>query len=1050
MRESWAGFTVPDWLNPQVTGLNRLPGRALLVPWPDADSADPDAGIHTPGAFHQVLNGRWRFRLLANPGEMREEFTSPEAGDGDWPEIEVPGHWMLQGWDKPIYTNVKMPFDADPPHVPDENPTGVYRTSFEVPSHWEGRRIILGFGGVGSAFYVWVNGRRIGFSKGTRLPAEFEVTDAVRPGRNLLAVEVIRWSDASYLEDQDHWWFAGIFRDVWLTSLPPIAIRDVFVRTNFDQDLRDAELEVLLEITRPRVHAADGFRATVDLLGPHGRPVFRTPVTGEVRESPQHPPVLRLCAPVRTPQKWSAESPALYTVKVQLTSPSGAPVHAVALKTGFRSVAVRNRELLINGQPVLLCGVNRHEHEDRRGKAVTRRSMLADVRLMKAFNINAVRTSHYTNCPAWYDLCDRYGIFLIDETDLETHACYDRMCHEPEWAAAFLDRAMRMVLRDRNHPSIILWSLGNESGYGANHNAMAHWIRGADGTRPIHYEGAINRDWHGGKRATDIVCPMYPTVDRIIRWAETPRADDPRPLIMCEYAHSMGNSTGNLKEYWDAIRGHHGLQGGFIWDWVDQGLLKTDEDGVEYWAYGGDFGDEVNDGNFCINGLIWPDRTPHPAMYEYKKVIQPVAVEAVDLARGRARVTNRRWFTDLSDLVCVWQVEVDGKKVQSGRLGRLDLGPRESCELRIPFRKPDLPPGSEAFLTVRFVTARAGDMLPRGHEVAWEQFALPWTAPPARTRRLRRCAPLRVERDGKTVIVTGDDFTIRLDGGRGTATAWQFRDRALLQSGPMINLWRAPVDNDGIKLLPERQWQLLNRWVEAGLDRLTHRCTGMAVQTVGQRRVRIVFLGESSGREGRRVCTWRNRLEVLASGDVLFDCLIDCARDLPPLPRLGVALVLPAEFEEFVWFGRGPHENYIDRCEGARFGRFQSSVDDLYTPYIMPQENGNRTGVRWAALRDESGRGLFIQGFEPLEMTATHFPAEELFRARHTNELRRSDQVHLYVDARQRGLGGASCGPDTLPQYQVMPGRRRFGFRLCPLNRRDPVLHAREVPARRE
>jgi len=1047
MYESWAGFSVADWVNPQVVGLNRLPGRALLVPWPDADSADPDADFDAAGPYHQLLNGRWRFRLYGNPAEVREEVAAPDFSDGDWDDIEVPGHWMLQGWDKPIYTNIKMPFDCDPPYVPEDNPTGVYRTVFDVPAHWEGRRIILGFGGVESAFYVWVNGRRIGFSKGSRLPSEFDVTEAVRPGRNVLAVEVIRWSDASYLEDQDHWWFAGIFRDVWISSLPQTAIWDVFVRTHFDDALRDAELDALVQVARPRAGDASGFRVALQLLDPAGKPVFAEPLRSEVRETPQRPVVVRLRAPVRRPHKWSAESPALYTVKVWLENPAGDPVHGTALHVGFRSVVVQDRQLLINGQPVLLCGVNRHEHEDRRGKAVTRDSMLADIRLMKAFNINAVRTSHYTNCPAWYDLCDRYGIYVIDETDLETHACYDRLCHEPEWGTAFLDRAVRMVLRDRNHPSIILWSLGNESGYGPNHDAMAHWIRGADGSRPIHYEGAVNKDWRGGQRASDIVCPMYPTIDKIVAWAQNPQPGDPRPLIMCEYAHSMGNSTGNLKEYWDAIRAHHGLQGGFIWDWVDQGLWKTDERGVGYWAYGGDFGDEINDGNFCINGLIWPDRTPHPAMYEYKKVIQPVAIEEVDLVAGRLRVTNRRWFMDLSDLVCLWEVEVDGKRVQSGRIGTVKLGPQESCELRIPLVRTELPPGAEAFLTVRFVTARGGDLLPRGHAVAWEQFALTWKSPAARTVRLRRFAPLEVTSMGDRVQVDGDGFSVEFDAASGGVTAWRAGDRELLESGPVVNFWRAPTDNDGIKLQPERRWQLLNRWLEVGLDRLVHRCTGMAVQSAGQRRVRLAFQGESRGAGERPLFTWRSRVEVLASGDLLFDFVVTCGEGLPPLPRVGAVLVLPAGVEEFIWFGRGPHENYVDRCESARVGRFRAAVDDLYVPYIMPQENGNRTGVRWAALRDEDGEGVFVQGAAPLEATATHYPAEELFRARHTNELRRRDEVYLYLDAKQRGLGGASCGPDTLPQYQVMPGRWRFGFRLRALNRRDPVLWAREVPA---
>ncbi|MDX1523555.1 MAG: glycoside hydrolase family 2 TIM barrel-domain containing protein, partial [Anaerolineae bacterium] len=701
-----------------------------------------------------------------------------------------------------IYTNVRMPFLSDPPHVPQEdNPTGLYQHTFTIPDTWADRRIFLTFDGVESAFYLWVNGQPVGYSQGSRLPAEFEVTPYCQPGENTLAAMVIRWSDGSYLEDQDHWWMAGIYRDVSLSARPRLHIFDIFARTDLDADYRDATLRVQATLNHnlPNPREYDGemifvddsladYRLEAQLFDAAGEPVFTEPLAQPVLQSDWAMTAIRFNQPVSSPAKWSAEQPNLYTLVVALKrgpAEANETIEAVSCKVGFRQVEIKDRELLINGRPVLLKGVNRHDFDDRRGKTINEESMVADIKLMKRFNINAVRTSHYPNASRWYELCDEYGLYLIDEANIECHGVYNKLAHDPRWTTAFVERGRRMVERDKNHPSIILWSLGNESGYGPNHDALAGWIRGYDPSRPLHYEGAISpftimlndpearpqampgqteqeawrrRGWLLGRLATDIVCPMYPSVDHIIAYAQDPAND--RPLIMCEYAHSMGNSTGNLKEYWDAIESHHGLQGGFIWDWVDQGLRKTDEQGRDFWAYGGDFGDTINDANFCINGLIWPDRTPHPALYEYKKVLQPIAISAVDLAAGQLEITSKQDFIDLSAYQGRWELSVDGVILAEGLLPTLKIPPGQSEVVTLPLTNPKLSPGSECLLRVTFGLARATAWAEAGHEIAWEQFKMPYAVPDPVLIPAGQMPDLILSETGEAIIIVGPELAV--------------------------------------------------------------------------------------------------------------------------------------------------------------------------------------------------------------------------------------------------------------------------------------------------
>ncbi len=1018
----------PDWENPQCLALNRLPAHACGVPFADEAAALSRDPARSPWVLD--LDGAWRFHLAPNPATLPDGFETAAYDDAAWDLIEVPGNWMFQGYDKPIYCNVQMPIPNTPPHVPaDDNPTGLYRRTFELPAAWEGRRVILRFGGVDSAFYVWVNGVRVGFSKDSRLPAEFDVTDVVRPGTNRIVTEVIRWSDGSFVEDQDMWRLAGMYRSVSLIALPVIHLADVFARPTLDATLSAGRLTVVARLGGP-VARADGYSVTAQLHDSAGAPVWPAPIAMVFAHSDFQAPQVTLEGAVAAPRLWSHETPNLYTLVVALRDASGQVVQAQSWRIGFRRVEVRDRQLLINGRPVYIRGVNRHEHDEARGKALTRESMLADIRLMKRHNINAVRTSHYPNDERWYDLCDEYGIYLWDEANLETHSLYNRLCHDPVWRPAFLERGARMVERDKNHPSVMVWSLGNESGYGPNHDAMAGWIRGIDPSRPLHYEGAIAPNWSGGRLASDLVCPMYPSIERIVDFAKS--VDDPRPLIMCEYAHAMGNSCGNLKEYWDAIETTPGLQGGFIWDWVDQGIVQTTPDGRRYWAYGGDFGDTINDMNFCLNGLIFPDRTPHPVMSEVHKLFQPVALRALDLTAGRLEIRNKRDFTTLADLRATWELSRDGDVVQSGALELPAIPPGDVAPVDIAFDRGLLVGGREALLTVRFQLAEATPWAPAGHEVAWEQFPLPQPAErPTASPRGRHS--LSVEEDSATVRVVGSHLNVVVAKATGRIETLDWQGVRLLQTGPRLNLWRAATDNDGFKWRPDEPGKLLTGWLAAGLDRLVERLERLSL-TRSEAGAAVIAAETVVQAEGV-AAGFRHRLTttIHPDGVIACDSQLDAFGTLPPLPRVGLTLVMPAGFETLTWFGRGPGESYPDRKAGSPIGLYAGSVDAQQVPYIMPQENGNKTDVRWAAVTDAAGRGLLMTGTDLLQVSAAHHTAADLYAASHTIDLVRRPELIVNLDLAHCGLGGASCGPGTRDEYLIQPGAHRLTVRIRPV-----------------
>jgi beta-galactosidase len=1034
------------WETPELTAINRLPMRATLFPYPDesrALSLDPGRS-----PWFRRLDGVWRFRLFGRPEEVAPRHLSGKVSGGGWSRLRVPGNWTMQGFDRPHYTNVIMPFRNDPPRVPDRNPTGVYRTSFVLPAGWRRRRTIVQFGGAESVLYVFLNGRQVGMSKDSRLPAEFDLTPFLRAGRNELAAVVIRWSDASYVEDQDHWWQAGLHRSVLLYSVADARLADVAVRAGLDRRLRTGLLDVRVEVGFA-VEATEAHTVCARLYDGRGRRPAGPPMTARVS------PVFReegykvsLSARVPRVRPWSDEVPSLYTLAVSLLDARGRVVEATALRVGFRNVEVRGRSLLLNGQAVTIRGVNRHDHHPLAGKAVPRETMLQDVLLLKRHNFNAVRTSHYPNDPHWYDLCDEYGLLLFDEANIESHANYRTLCRDERWRAAFLDRGMRMVLRDRNHPSVIVWSSGNESGYGPHHDELAAWIRSTDPTRPLHFEGAVYRRWWQGhrelsrsvsRRVTDIICPMYPSIEEIVRWAGHVRDD--RPLIMCEYSHAMGNSNGSLSDYWHAFRTHRALQGGFIWEMLDHGIPKRDARGRRYWAYGGDFGDRPNDGDFCVDGLVWPDRTPHPAMEEFRKLAQPVKLEARDAGRGRFTLANLAHYRSTGWLAGEWELQVDGRTTSRGRFRMPDVPPQKSAALTLPLRKPAMRAGQEAFLTVRCRAARAEPWCPAGHLVAWEQFRLPWRgdAPLSAPQAGAGGRLQLVERGGRSRLRNPENgFELVVDRRAGRIARLALGGRTLLVAGPRFNVWRGITQNDGVRSKPA-DWtgprKAAGRWIDAGLDRLTPRVLAASVRLLPDGSARVAIRQRYTCRVSRKGFDHEQEYRVLASGLVLASNVFRVDPLLPDPPRLGVRLIAAPELCNLSWLGRGPHESYADRKAGAPVGLYSGTVAGQYVPYVVPQEHGNKEDVRWLSLTGRGGKGLFVQARGPLSFSASHYTPEDLTAARHTSDLEPRDEVILHLDLQQRGLGTASCGPDTLPQYCIAPGREyRFDYALLALD----------------
>jgi len=1006
-------------LRPDIFEINRLAARPPLEPYPSASEARVGGG----SPWRRSLDGDWRFRLVDAPAAAPARWALPGTSDERWRTIAVPGCWTRQHTgDLPHYTNIVMPWpDTEPPYSPSNNPTGLHRTTFRVPRFWRGRDVVLHLGGFESVVAVWCNGVFVGVGKDSRLPSEFDLTPHLTTGDNLLAVMVIRWSDATWIEDQDHWWHAGLHRSVHLEARGRTRIDDLRIEADYDSHRGTGSLRVIGQLNVPPT--AHTLRVVLETLG--GRRLRGGTATVDDRargsifaEVLAADDFLGHLASVEFVDldidPWTAETPTLYRVVTELVDANGAVVEAHLTRVGFRRIELADRRLMINGVPIKIFGVNRHDHHPVTGKTVTVEDMRDELVLMKQHNLNAIRTAHYPNDHRLLDLCDELGLYVIDEANVECHGREKALAHDPRYEAAIMSRVTRLVARDRNHACVIGWSLGNESGHAPVHEAAAAWIRRVDPGRFVHHEGAER--WRNASAAdawcrsptpsertsNDVLTAMYPPLHTIVTWARWAEqtGDDDRPMLICEYSHAMGNSNGSLDRYLDAFWSEPAITGGFVWDWRDQGLAERDAHGRFYWAYGGHFGDEPNDANFCINGLVGPDLTPHPVMRELAWGCRPVTAEHV--GGRRVRITNRRFFTGIDDLQLRWTVDVDGTRVERGTTNvEVRAGRSVTVSLPLPRQLPD----GEAHLLVEFIQRRSTDWARRGHVVSSQQFPL-GGRPAARPAR-RRIVEVETTETG----IAG----VRIDGVTvvdGDIVPW---------------LWRAPTDNDGVQQgwMSEIQGRR-QAWLRWGLeeaelvtDSLTRRRRGDAELISIARRL----VGTDEEARHRTTITIENGL-------ARFDERIDLPSRWRDMPRVGVRFEVPASFARMEWFGPGPHETYPDRNSSATIGRWSSTVDAQYHPYVVPQEHAAHVATRWMTLRNKGGQGLRVEGGRPLVMTARSHHDAALTAAATLAELERAGTTEVHIDAAVRGLGTDACGPDTLPEFIVGAGSHRWTWYL--------------------
>jgi beta-galactosidase len=1021
----------PDWENETVVRINKNAPHVSLMPFDDSRKALA-AGWREESPWFCSLNGNWKLQVVRRPEDRNLQFANPAISVANWQEIRVPGNWQLspEFGDIPIYTNSQYPHASNPPLImgtpPKDywsygwrNPVGCYRRQFTVPATWARREVLVNFDGVASAFYLWINGEKVGYSQDSRTPAEFNITRYLKPGENTIAVEVYRWCDGSYLEDQDFWRLSGIFRDVYLWSPPSAYLRDCLITTDLDKSLQNAVLTIDADIA---CYGVNKFPITLlaDLYDANERPVASGPHFATT--SLEQPGQAMLMAELANPALWTAETPALYSLVLTLVDGDGRKLESVKQRIGFRKIEIKDGQLLLNGKAILIKGVNRHEHDPDTGQYVTRASMIRDIKLMKQNNLNAVRTAHYPNHPDWYDLCDQYGLYVCSEANVEAHGD-ESLAGKPSWQLAHLDRMKNMVEAFKNHPSIISWSMGNESGMGENFLAMYQWTKLRDPYRPVQYQRA------GSAAGTDLFVPFYWPPEAMEAYA---KAKPEKPLIQCEYAHAMGNSTGNFAEYWKIIKQNRSLQGGFIWDWVDQGIRAQRLPGQSLfrpapnakrnwvWAYGGDFGDRPTDYNFCCNGLVQPDRRANPGLWEVKKVLQDIQIDPINLQAGKVKICNDLFFASLENYAGGWTVTEDGKIIQSGRLPAFQIGPRSSGEVTLPLAPITPRPGAEYWLTVTMTTARELPWAPLGHVVAWAQFPLPIeTAPPP---AVAIEGILALAETPTAWVVSGPDCEVRVNRNDGTVAGWKVAGRELLKTPIRINLWKPPNDNDrGNRYETRHQvWLAATRKPELESLRILDRNSKWIVFAATYR----LPAGDS-----RASLTWK----ITADGRLtVTQKVMPKGAGLPSLPRIGLQMEIPIEFSQVTWYGRGPHENYQDRCSGAAIGLYSKTVEELLQHYLRPQEMGNRTGVRHVSFARRAGIGGFRASMVdvPFEFSAWPWTDLELTAKAaaavhsHPDELLNSGRITVNLSYRTMGVGGDnSWGARPRPEYQIPADR---------------------------
>jgi len=1028
---------IEDWENPQVFNINKEKPRAFYIPFRTIDEA---LNLKkNQSVFYKSLNGTWKFNLVKKPAERPVDFFNAGFDDSDWDDIPVPSNWEVQGYDVPIYVNHQYEFadykapvseeiefidqlyPANPGRVPhDYNPVGSYRRTFTIPDSWSGRQVFLHFGAVKSAFYLWINGHKVGYSQGSKTPAEWDITNYLIEGENVVSAEVYRWSDGSYLEAQDFWRISGIEREVFLYSTPKVRIRDFFVTTDLDEDYKNAMLNLEVDLMNHVDKLRSGnYQVEYQLFDTN-----KELVTGDARIAKinrKDQVKLSFTKEVVNPKKWTAETPNLYTLVIILKNLEGEIVETIGHRIGFREIELINTLFCVNGVPVLIKGVNRHEHNPKTGHVISEAQMVEEIKLMKQFNINAVRNSHYPAHPRFYELCDEYGLYITDEANIESHGMYygeHSLAHKPEWEAAHVDRMMRMLERTKNHASVVVWSMGNEAGDGVNFSAGYKAIKERDPSRPIHYERAIMGD------NTDIFCPQYPGVQTLEEYASKRQ---PKTMIASEYSHAMGNSNGNLVDLWDVIyrEGNDQLQGGYIWDWIDQALIKTDDKGQDYWAYGGDYGEGMpNDQNFVCNGIVSADLTPHPGIYEVKYAYQYVRFAQAD---NGFRIYNFHDFIDLSDYEISWTVTGNGEFIAAGTLKDFNLQPHTNKVVPNPAFDFKVQPGIEYFIDFSVRLKNATPSIPAGFEVAHDQFLLAAAMPAQETNPTFDSLEL-TEVDNK-IIVSGVNFNIKFDKPSGLLSSWEINGIELIQAGPVINFWRPLNDNDKGSNMLKR----LGVWREVSQGAIP---AGVEYSQIENGRVMIKVSYDHSKVGSQQEITYI----ITGDGSIDVGTKFTVGADaLPDLPRFGLRWELPVNFDHLTYFGRGPHENYIDRNHSAFVGLYEGKVADQYFPYVRPQENGYKTDVRWFELRNENGAGIRVTGSPLVGFSALHNPLEDFDMNdendyRHTNDIIKKDGVYVTCDLKMMGVAGDnSWGAKPYPEYSLPAQNYQFSFKLEPV-----------------
>ena len=1002
-----------DWENQNLLHKNRMKARVNFYTYGDKESALTFMRGRSEG--FKLLNGIWKFSYYENPKFVPSNFYTEEFDTDKLDDIDVPSCWQLKGYGQMQYTDEGYPFTVNAPNVPSENPTGVYIREFYLNKDEVKKQNIIRFDGVDSIFYLYINGKEVGMSKGSRLTAEFDVTDYVREGVNKIAVKVLQWSDSSYIEDQDMWWLSGIFRDIFIVSRDKVSIHDIFVKTHLDPEYKDAKLEINLELNN--LMEAIEVEIEYTLLDAKNKVVAEDQKTMTLDKKGS----LKNIIDIKNPSKWTAETPNLYSLLITLKV--GDKEQVVSQKVGFRKIELKDGNFYLNGKYFMLKGVNRHDHDPKTGRTVSRERIKKDLLLMKQHNINAVRTAHYPNDPYFYDLCDELGLYVMAETDLESHGFMwvkdlSRLTCDPTWKDAYVERIERAFHREKNHASIIFWSMGNESGFGENMRAMVAKCKELDDTRLIHYE----EDREG--EVVDIISTMYSRVEKMEEYGKNPHS---KPRVVCEYAHAMGNGPGGLKEYQDIFYKYKSIQGGFIWEWIDHGIETEDETGDIYYLYGGDYGDYPNNSNFCIDGLVFPDQKPSPGLIEYKKIIEPVKISEKNLKLGEVKIKNMYDFISLDHLELKWEVVAGETLLESGVADIDGIYPGNEGVVKIPITDIDMNlVNTDYYLNFSVVTKKTCSWAIAGHELTKEQLLLPFKLEGEYSKKTNKGVRFEVFEDDHNFLVKGEDFEFNFCKVRGKLLSYKLKGREVIEKAPFFNMWRAPIDND--MYIKEIWTKNYFKQMQESVRSIETEITDEYIELIVEARVAPPVF------EYGYDISYRYRIYNTGILEIGLEGIPK--NEFPTMiPKLGLQLGINKNYENVSWYGRGEGESYCDSKLANQFGVYRKNVDELFTNYIYPQENGNRTDTNWVTFTTHKGDGLFVKSDRSIDFSAHFYTMEDLESATHSNKLKKRDLITLNLDYAQNGLGSNSCGQEQLPAYRLDAKEFKYNIIFVPFSK---------------